>query len=234
MKPYYEENGIAIYHGDCWDVLPRLTEIADMMATDPPYGVSWQSNRRTNAPMFEVLHGDDGSSDVVDALGLALKKVKRNGHVYIFGRFDLSRLPLTQSCELIWDKEIISMGDLSVPWGSQHEHIMFATYEISKANRAAGYGALSARIRKGSVIRVQRVQGGAVTRHPTEKPVLLMRQLIESSSVIGDLVLDPFAGSGSTLKAALLEGRKAIGIEIEERYCEIAAKRLRQDVLQFA
>lgn len=228
MKPYYSENGITIYHGDCWDVLPSLTETADMMATDPPYGVAWQGKtRRNSAAMFEVLHGDDGSIDVTDALGLALKKIKRCGHVYIFGKFDLSRLPLTQTCELIWDKEIISMGDLTVPWGSQHENITFATYEISKANRTAGYGALAARVRKGSVIRCQRVQGGAVTRHPTEKPVMLMRQLIESSSVIGGLVLDPFAGSGSTLEAALLEGRRAIGIEIEERYCEVAAERLR-------
>lgn len=227
MTPYYSENGITIYHGDCWDVLPLLSDCADMMATDPPYGVNWQGKtRRNSATMFEVLKGDDGSIDVVDALGLALKRVKRCGHVYIFGKFDLSRLPLTQSCELIWDKEIQSMGDLTVPWGSQHETITFATYEISKANREVGYGALAARVRKGSVIRVQRVQGGAVTRHPTEKPVLLMRQLIESSSVIGDLVLDPFAGSGSTLKAAQMEGRRAIGIEIEERYCEVAAERL--------
>jgi DNA modification methylase len=69
--------------------------------------------------------------------------------------------------------------------------------------------------------------------HPTEKPVMLLRQLIEASSLHGDVVLDPFLGSGSTVVAARTEGRRAVGIEIEERYCEIAAKRLAQEVLDF-
>lgn len=88
-------------------------------------------------------------------------------------------------------------------------------------------------MRRGSVIRCQRLNSEAITKHPTEKPVMLMRQLVESSSIIGDSVLDPFCGSGSALEAAQIEGRSAVGIEIEERYCEIAAERLSQKVLQF-
>jgi site-specific DNA-methyltransferase (adenine-specific) len=79
------------------------------------------------------------------------------------------------------------------------------------------------------VIHAQRIQGGATLRHPTEKPVPLLRQLIESSSVWGETVLDFCVGVGSTLVAARLEGRKAIGIEIDERFCEVAAERLSEE-----
>jgi len=119
------------------------------------------------------------------------------------------------------------MGNLSVPWGPQHEKITFATYETSKANRERrGYGKLSARLRKGSVLRCLRHNAGSAKNHPSEKPVDILRQMIESSSVLGECVLDPYMGCGSTLVAAKLEGREGIGIELEEKYCEIAAKRL--------
>jgi len=71
---------------------------------------------------------------------------------------------------------------------------------------------------------------GRVMHHPTEKPIDILRQMVESSSVMGETVYDPFAGSGSTLIAAALEGRKAVGCEIEERYCEAAAKRFESEV----
>ncbi len=86
-------------------------------------------------------------------------------------------------------------------------------------------------MRRGTVLRSLRPHSRLVNRHPTEKPVDILRELIESSSRIGELVLDPFAGVGSTLVASWLESRRAIGIEIEERYCEIAAKRLEQEVI---
>ena len=115
-------------------------------------------------------------------------------------------------------------------WGPAHERITFAVQEISKANRAKGYGVTAARLRKGSVLRVQRPHSGQTLRHPTEKPVQLLRILIESSSTFGELVLDPCAGSGSTLVAAALEGRRAIGIELTEAYCESIAKRFSTDI----
>jgi site-specific DNA-methyltransferase (adenine-specific) len=230
MRPYYEERGILIYHGDCRDVLPTLDVKADLLVTDPPYGINFQSNCRVQ--QFSVLEGDDGSLDVSAVIKEALKALhtSKGAHVYIFGRFDLSSLPLGPSCELIWDKTQIGIGNLSMPWAPQHEYIQFAMYLSPK--HATKSGALSARLRKGSILRVQRMDGNVI-RHPTEKPVLLLRYLIESSSVIGDLVLDPFAGSGSTLEAARIEGRRAIGIEIEEKYCEVAAKRLSQQRLDF-
>jgi DNA modification methylase len=226
MKPYYEQDGITIYHGDCRDVLPSLRrESIDLVITDPPYGMKFQSNYRTMK--LDAIHGDDSTEAAIEATRLAIPMIRSGRHLYVFGRYDFSGLPLCQGAELVWDKGAISMGDLSLPWGSQHEYIQFLIAHDS-APKVADRGKLSARLRQGTVLRIPRPQTG---QHPTEKPVLLIRRLIESSSCIGDTVLDYFAGIGSTMVACRLEGRKAIGIELEEKYCEIAAKRLAQGAL---
>jgi site-specific DNA-methyltransferase (adenine-specific) len=92
---------------------------------------------------------------------------------------------------------------------------------------------LAARLRQGSILSFQRPNSRAAKRHPTEKPVGLLRRLIESSSLIGETVFDPFLGSGSTLVAAIAEDRMGVGIEIDERYAETAAKRV-DTALDFA
>jgi DNA modification methylase len=233
MKPYYEHGGITIYHGDCREVIPSLIpDSVDLIVSDPPYGVMWESGHRQKN--FGLIVGDDSKESAIEGTRLALSLLKRGRHVYLFGQYPLLSLPLSEPVELIWDKQNQNSGDLGLPWGNQHEYIQFAVYNISNANRAAGAGRYSARMRKGSVLRCLRPNGSAVCNHPTEKPVRLLRELIESSSCIGETVLDHFAGSGSTLVAAQMESRRAIGIEIEERYCEIAAKRLSQEVLDFA
>jgi DNA modification methylase len=231
MTPYYDDGTCTIYHGDCRDVLPRLGQsTVDLIVTDPPYGISYKSNRGNH----HSIVGDNGDLDVAAALTVACRSLRRGRHAYVFGAIDLASTPLTAQVELIWDKGIVGMGNLELPWATSHEPITFAVYELSQSNREKGYGRLAARLRKGSVLRVQREISGATTRHPTEKPVGILRQLIESSSIIGETVLDPFMGVGSTLEAAKLEDRKAIGIEIEERYCEIAVTRLGQQTLDFA
>ena len=133
---------------------------------------------------------------------------------------------LCGAVELVWDKVVFGSGDLSCPWGPAHERILFAVHETSRANRAKGYGVGAARLRKGSVLSFRRGISGQTLRHPTEKPVDLLRVLIESSSTFGEVVLDPFAGSGSVLEAAVLEGRRAVGVELSEQYCEVSAERL--------
>lgn len=223
--PYYQDGLVTIYHGDARDVLPSLEASGiDLLLTDPPYGMSYESNWRQDAYGPIAGDGDDCQRVVTDVLNLACGVLRRGRHAYIFGRPDLSSVPLTPAVELIWDKGRMGMGDLSLPWGAQHEPIQFAVYFPSRGDRTSK-GRLAARLRRGSVITCPRLDGNSST-HPTEKPVLLLRQLIESSSAIGETVLDPFMGVGSTLLAARMEGREAIGIEVEERYCEIAAKRL--------
>lgn len=223
-EPYYDEGGVTIYHGDCRDVLPSL-DTADLLLTDPPYGVGWKSSRGAH----DLIAGDDGTLPPSEWLDLALRKTRRGRHAYIFGMVEADVPPDSPMCgfaQLVWDKGVMGLGDITSPWGPSHELILFGVQEISKANRAKNYGVTAARLRKASVLRFQRPHSGQTLRHPTEKPVDLLRVLIESSSTFGEIVLDPFAGVGSTLEAARLEGRRAVGVELDERYCEIAATRL--------
>lgn len=228
MKSYYEKDGIVVYHGDCCEVLTTLGSV-DLVLTDPPYGVSYQSNAR-NQKMPAIV-GDDSADIALAGIKSSLSCLRNNRHLYIFGRYDLTGLPLTECAELIWDKGSPSKGNLASTYGVSHEYIQFTTFVPSKANRSRGDGRLAARLRRGSILYHPRLNSRRVHNHPTEKPVGLLRELIEASSLLGETVLDPFMGVGSTLIAAQLEGRKAIGIEIEERYCEIAANRLSQDIL---
>lgn len=225
MEPYFKREGLTLYCGDC----AEYETPCDLLVTDPPYGQEFKSGRAAN---WGAIFGDDDLEGIQARLHHVITKCLRpKRHVYIFGsRFDITRFPIGGRTEIIWDKEIIGPGDLSAPWGPQHENITFGVYIPSKANRDAGDGRLSARLRKGSVIRSTRPNSRGVKNHPTEKPVDILRQLIESSSVIGETVYDPFAGSGSTLIAAVLEGRQAVGVEYEERYCEIAARRFEREL----
>lgn len=215
-----EIGSATLYLGDCRDVLPEIGE-CDLLLTDPPYGVEFKSGKGD----WGAIKNDHAGFDVRPYLELALKKLKRGRHVYVFGAPDLAGLLLGQSVELVWDKGMIGMGNLQLPWGPQHERITFAVYELSKANLAKGYGALAARLRKGSVLRSLRPNSARVTKHPTEKPVDILAQMVESSSVMGETVLDPFMGSGSTVVAALREGRRAIGIELDPEYFKVACER---------
>ncbi len=233
IKPYYENKqaGVVIYHADCREVLPQLARgSVDMILTDPPYGTGWTGMNTRTSEKLGLIPGDDGSLDVPACLALALRALKDCRHLYAFGRYDLTTLPLGPTAELIWDKCVPGPA-APEPWQYQHEYITFAVYVPSGANRAKGYGTRTARIRRGTVLSYPRLHSRRCNQHPTEKPVPLLRELIESSSRLGETVLDPFCGSGATLEAALLEGRKAIGIELKECWAEIAARRLQQQTL---
>lgn len=229
MKPYYEQDGITIYHGDCRDVLPTL-EAVDAVITDPPYGIEWNGMGRSKACSLSSIANDNPDFDVKGIIGLTLKALRDKRHCYVFGKFDLTGLPIGSVAELIWDK-IIPGPPGPGCWQYQHEYIQFFVKQAIPSARISGRGNMAARIRRGSILRYKRVNGAGIKLHPTEKPVALLQELVESSSRHGEVVLDPFMGSGSTLVAALIEGRRAIGIEIEEKYCEIAVKRLAQAVL---
>ena len=218
MKPYYEQDGITIYHGDCREVeLP--TGSVDLVIADPPYGMSYLS--RGTHPMIQ---GDDDNSWVPEAMRHALRALKTNRHFYVFGP-DMPGLTTAATMELIWDKGRLSAGGGNHPWSPGHERLTFGVYSRFKSHRNVGNG--NVRLRRSTVLHVPKVNNGRGSFvHPNQKPVMLMRVLIEASSQFDEVVFDPFMGSGTTLVAAKAEGRSAIGIEVEERYCEIAAKRL--------
>lgn len=226
LIPTYSNQGIELYLGDSELIVPQLTQTFDLVATDPPYKVNFQSRRKKEK--FNIMHGDSGEINITNILKNCVSKLRHNRHMYVFGPTSLVAgiEKLTSPMILIWDKELIGMGNLSLPYGPAHEPINFMVHVPSVGNKKRGDGRLSARLRQGSVIKVARLNASKVKRHPTEKPVKLMRQIIESSSCLEEIVFDPFMGSGSTIVAAILEGRKAVGIEIDPQYFEIAKNRV--------
>lgn len=208
MKPYYQDDQVTLYHGDCLEVTEWL--VADVLVTDPPYGMSFQSDHR--ADKFAKIAGD-GTTEIRDQV-LASWGSKPAA---VFGTWRAER-PNSVRQVLIWDKRGAGpgMGDVSLAFGSSHEEV----YLIGRWERRS--------IRRGSVITTESSPSELTTRigHPTPKPVGVMEILIAAAP--DGTISDPFAGSGSTLVAARNLGRRAIGVELEERYCEIAARRLDQ------
>ncbi len=130
---------------------------------------------------------------------------------------------------MIWDKVIHSLPGRDTPWARQHEYITFGVY-ANAAQRGQNDGERIGRLKRGTVLRYARPSGSAVVNHATEKPVMLLRELVEASSRFDEIVLDPFAGSASTLIAAAKEGRRSIGIELDPANVERAVKRLRSEL----
>lgn len=221
MKPYYQDELVTIYNSDCNEVMLQLAELVRLVIADPPYGIKYQSSRRQKS--FDFIEGDE----TYPAVWLnAIRKITDDSATfYVFCNdrsFDIARLALYQSKfelrkTLIWDKMSVTAGDLE-NYGDRVEFILFA----SKCYRPQLKGS-----RDGNIISIPRVHSSSL-RHPTEKPELLMSYLVMKSTDPGELVLDPFMGVGPVLVAAKKLGRRAIGIELNEQYCEIAANDLRQ------
>jgi site-specific DNA-methyltransferase (adenine-specific) len=224
----YRSERAVVYVADARDVVPAIaTESVDLIVTDPPYGVEFRSNQRVERFEAITLDGADDRAEVRRVIEECVRVVGQNRHLYVFGPDDvLDGLKVTKPVSLVWDKTMMSGGNLSAPWGTAHEPIWFAVSKHRHAGQA-GQDSIPSRIRKGSVLRFGRRTGRTV-RHPTEKPVDLLAELIESSSRVGDVVLDPFAGVGSTGVAAILRGRRAVLIEVEGRYSHQAAERLQE------
>lgn len=211
-KPYYNDNraGITIYHGDCREILPHLQKV-DIVLTDPPYGINYQSARRTEWQRKDPIHGDDSFPLWI------FEYIKPKVAFMIWCRWEnLKDIPKPKSF-IAWDKGNHSMGDLNHEFGRRWEAVAFYPGPMHKFKRRPADLIIANRINPSSLI------------HPNENPVEALTPLIDCH--VGETVLDPFMGSGTTLRAAKDLGRKAIGIEIEERYCEISARRLAQEVL---
>lgn len=217
-EPYYDRDGITIFCGDCRDILSFL-QPTDLVLTDPPYGVTYESNtggRRGKQPIT-----NDGTRLSLRMYRQVIPLIQAN-HILWFTRWDawpdvweLLGQSFPMRGLLVWDKGSPGMGDLE-HWGPSYEL-------IASVGRGKTIGS-----RDQSVLRFSGVSTN-VRNHPTEKPVPLLRYLMEKLDA--GTVVDPFMGAGSTLVAAQQAGRRAIGIELEERYCEIAVKRLQQSVL---
>jgi DNA modification methylase len=224
----YESDLATVHCGDARDILPGLaTESFDLVLTDPPYGVEYQSGFR--AETFDHILGDGKADrgDVHEVLRECVRLVGQNRHLYAFGPTDvLEGLKLSAITPLVWDKMMMSGGDLTSPWGPAHEMVNFATSKHRHAGEAGKEGVAN-RIRKGSVLRFPRPTGRKV-RHPSEKPVPLLRELVESSSRQGECVLDPYAGVGSTGVAAILSGRRTFLVELKREYADITVERIRR------
>ena len=215
--PYYQDEFVTLYHGDCLEITDWLA--ADVLVTDPPYGMAYDSGwvKGRTRP----IASDDSTATRDAALALW------GEHPWLaFGTWRQPRPSGTRHV-LVWDKTDgvgPGMGDLSAAFGTSHEEVYLGGPWRKQSAR------------RGSVIRTACAMGnpsGLVARmgHPTPKPTDLMETLIAAAPP--GTIADPFAGSGSTLVAAKALGRKAIGVELEERYAEIAARRLSQDVLDF-
>ena len=213
QKPYYEEDGITIYCGDCREILPALPK-CDLLLTDPPYGISHASSRGASWQNTEIA--GDQNTEARDWVLAELSGVP----AFVFGSWKTARPGATRQV-LIFDKgPAFGMGDLSFPFKNSFEEI----YVIGDGF----YGSRDEAVLRGH-IQVSWESHGRC--HPNQKPLSLLKYLLTKHP--GMNVLDPFMGSGTTLRAAKDIGRRATGIEIEERYCEIAAKRLSQSVFDF-
>jgi DNA modification methylase len=228
LSPVYQSDSVSVYHSDSRMVLPTfVTESVDLVITDPPYGIEFQSGfRKTSFGQIE----NDAPADrdlVRSVITQCVRLVGQNRHLYVFGPPDvLLGQKVSEITTLIWDKGVIGPGDLTSSWGPAHEPISFT---VSKHRHAGQSGStnIAVRLRKSSVLRYMRPTGRKV-RHPNEKPVALLRELIESSTRQGDLVLDPFAGSGSTAVAAIASGRRAIVIESDIQWVDLMVNRVKQ------
>jgi site-specific DNA-methyltransferase (adenine-specific) len=227
VKPYYDEGGITLYCGDCREVLPTLAaKSVDLIATDPPYGVGYVTAWRSHTDKLRKPVANDKSLDIVaEAWPMALRLLAPDRHWYAFAsprRIAEADSIFTDSKHILaWDKgDRGTVGDLECGFGEAWEAIFYGMKGRRPLNGK----------RPRTVIRLD-WSGTMDPLHPTVKPVDLLRRIISWSTTEGEAVIDPFAGSGTTLRAAKDIGRRAIGIEIEERYCEVAVRRLSQGVL---
>jgi site-specific DNA-methyltransferase (adenine-specific) len=216
IKPYYQDDYCTIYHGDCLNILPELPKI-DLICADPPYCIGYKPRghqstgklkcKRNFGPK-DKLHGDSGKLDF-DPRPI-MQHFKNVDCIWWGANNYADKLPISRGW-LVWYKahgmEKTDFGHAEMAWTSKDMPIRGINY--------LWMGMLKKNKEK--------------SRHPTMKPL----QVIKWSLSFFDFsfVLDPFMGSGTTLRASKDLQRKAIGIEIEERYCEIAAKRLEQEVL---
>ncbi|MFI1580051.1 DNA-methyltransferase [Embleya sp. NPDC020630] len=239
--PYYADEQVSLYHGDMREILPELALQADLIVTDPPYGDTSHTWDRWPDHWPTIAAQATSSMWCFGSMRMYLDRARE------FGAWKLSQ-------DVIWEKHNASGPDADRfrrihehalhwyrgPWRDTHHDPQRITTGVIERGRIINNGAKAIGQRgtyssngwtdngtrlAASVIRARSMhRNGGI--HPTEKPVGILDPLIRYGCPTGGLVLDPFAGSGSTLDASRQAGRRAIGIEADERYCEAAARRL--------
>lgn len=200
MKPYYADSAVIIYHGDCREIVPTLGKF-DLLLTDPPYGLGDKWNGGRDK--WKLHHGQMGWDS--ETANFVVEFVNKASNSIIWGG-NYFTLPKS-SCWLVWDKIVrnFTSGHCELAWTSFNS-------PIRAFNCSHGQLAIEGK------------------QHPTQKPLELITWCISLAGDEAQTILDPFAGSGTTGRAAKDLGRKATLIELDERYCEIAAKRMAQEV----
>jgi len=211
--------------GDCLDILPLIPDnTIDMAFFDPPYGISYLTNYRTlphesNVP---IINDDESIWDILPFVAEQLWRIaKPHSTCFVFTRWDqwdkllVAMRPWGPKNMIVWDKMNHTAGDLRGNFGYRHELIYFGVKgrPLIRGKRLP------------NIWYVPRISGSAL-RHPTEKPPALAAMAIETFTIEGDVIIDPFIGTGATAIAAKELGRRHIGIDIEGGYIEIANQRL--------
>ena len=212
IKPYYQDDYVTLYHGDCRDILPQL-EPVDLVLTDPPYGIGEAAG--VNKSRGKLAIAKDYGNDNWDNKPIAQDLINQliTQPAIVFGG-NYYAMPAS-SCWLVWDK--------------QNGATDFADCELAWTN-------LPGAVRKLSYVWHGMIKQRPEQRwHPTQKPLDVMKWCITQADTklkktVGT-ILDPFTGAGTTLRAAKDMNRKSIGIEREQKYCDVIVQRLRQEVL---
>jgi DNA modification methylase len=215
--PYYDDGqGIVIYHGDGLDILPALAMV-DLVLTDPPYGVQMSNGfdgfdgfGGFGPPIARRQYPDAWDKERPSSVLFAMLLARCDKAIIFGGNFFADLLPASTHW-IVWDKlnTMPTFGDCELAWTNVDRK--------SVKKKTVEWNGLLGKERE--------------RFHPTQKPLELMAWCLETYSQPTHVILDPFMGSGTTLRAAKDLGRKCIGIEIEEKYCEIAVRRLAQTVL---
>jgi len=220
VTPFYDQDGITIYHADCKDVLPLVNPASvDLLLTDPPYGMGYvverqlvgNGNRRVWMGGGLPVHGDDTPFDPAPLLAFPRLAIFGGNHFH-------DKLPVSPGW-IVWDKT----------GGGRGPNNTFSDVEMAWTN-LTNTPHIYRHLWKGLT---RDSEAGKSVLHPTQKPVPLMRWIIEKWSEPGDLVFDPYMGSGPIARACLDLGRRYIGVEIVEEYCQAAVDRLGQQAFVF-